>query len=162
MKQKLIVSSKIVWYWILNEAQLCFAHESSCHDTEHTNPTACQPQKTLQMSFANSQTTVVTIQILQLLVFFPLEKNPSGLCWSFDCSQLSHIHGSQKITETAWPATNRRSPSKMCIARRSKSYRSKRGTIREQLLFSVLLATFGDFLVFTNRRSRSKMCIAEA
>ena len=69
MKQKQIGSSKIVWYWILNEAQLCFAHESSCHDTEHTNPTACQPQKTLQMSFANSQTTVVTIQILQLLVF---------------------------------------------------------------------------------------------
>ena len=146
MKQKLIVSSKIVWYWILNEAQLCFAHESSCHDTEHTNTTACQPQKTLQMSFANSQTTVVTIQILQLLVFFPLEKNPSGLCWSFDCSQLSHIHGSQKITETAWPATNRRSPSKMCIARRSKS-RSKRGTIREQLqgLHSDLVL-FGTFV----------------
>ena len=74
MKQKQIGSSKIVWYWILNEAQLCFAHESSCHDTEHTNTTACQPQKTPQMSFVNSKTTVVTIQILQLLVFCLLKK----------------------------------------------------------------------------------------
>ena len=117
------------------------------------------------MSFANSKTTVVTIQILQLLVFCLLKRILLVCVGPLIVANFLTYMGAKKSQKPLGRLQIAEVDQRCALqgearagVREAQSENSYRGCT--QIL--VLFASFGYFLVFTNRRSRSKMCISEA